>query len=49
MRICMKSLSIAEFNKDYLSQCVSHWYGSKAHWIGQKKRKKYKAQKTKKK
>ena len=49
MRIRMKGLSIANFDKDYLSQCVSHLYGSKAHQIGQKKRKKYEAWKTKKK
>ena len=29
MRICMKGLSINNFDKDYSSQCVSHWYGSK--------------------
>ena len=49
MRIRMKGLSITDFNKDYLSQCVSHWYGSKACQIGQKKQTKYKARKTKKK
>ena len=37
MRICMKGLSITNFDEDYLSQCVSHWYGSKARLIGQKK------------
>ena len=37
MRICMKGLSITDFKKDYSSQCVSHWYGSKACQIGQKK------------
>ena len=29
MRICMKGLSINNFDKDSSSQCVSHWYGSK--------------------
>ena len=37
MRLCMKGLSITDFKKDYSSQCVSHWYGSKACQIGQKK------------
>ena len=49
MRICMKDLSITNFDKDYLSQCVSHWYGSKACGIGQKNQKKYNTRKTKKK
>ena len=49
MRIRMKGLSITNFDKDYSSQCVSHWCGSKACWIGQKKQKKYEAQKAKKK
>ena len=47
MRIPMKGLTTADFNKDYSSQCVSHWYESKAHRIGQKKRKKYEARKIK--
>ena len=49
MRIRMKGLSITDFDKDYSSQYVSHWYGSKARRIGQKKWKKYEARKTKKK
>ena len=49
MRIRMKGLSITDFDKDYSSQCASHWYGSKYRQIGQKKRKKYDARKIKKK
>ena len=36
MRIRMKGLSITDFDKDYSSQCVSHWYGSKARRIFKK-------------
>ena len=32
----MKGLSITDFDKDYSSQCVSHWYGSKARRIFKK-------------
>ena len=47
MRICMKGLSITDFNKDYLSQCVSHWYGLKAFLIGQKKMKEVRSKENK--
>ena len=46
MRIRMKSLSLQEFNQDYVSKYADFWYNSKAHYLNQSKRKEYIEQKS---
>jgi hypothetical protein len=42
LAIRMFGISLAEFNKSYVKDCVSKWYNDKDRRLGQKKRKTYK-------
>ena len=42
LAIQMFGISLAEFNKSYIKDCVSKWYNDEDRRLGQRKRKAYK-------
>ena len=42
----MFAISLAEFNKSYIRDCVLKWYNDKDRRLGQKKRKAYKKERA---
>ena len=42
LAIRMFGISLAEFNKSYVKDCISKWYNDKDQSLGQKKHKAYK-------